>query len=356
MNARSTGGFALPLVLVAVAVASLSILALAQSGQGRERRGRVEAERFNARLSAEIAEARMAHLLVTEQLTARSLDVAVDARRSYRRSSARPVDASSVILDGRPYALAVGEGASALVVLRIQDEAGLLNINDADTRPLVRHLLAAGLAQSEALQLAAALADFVDEDDLRRVGGMDGPDHARPDAGASRNRPLEDVRQALGAAGWGRALPGPRAELILLETAALAPGAPFNPNTATLGTLRSVFGIDASAAARILVARERQLLSTLDDVVALTGAVDINSNIQARPAPSMTLMTTVPRGSSQESYVYVSRISIKQGFADRPIEMTRLMMPVRAYSRERARIDEHDRLVSLPKSARLLAP
>jgi hypothetical protein len=255
------------------------------------------------------------------------------------------------MLDGRPYAVMVNETASRPVVLRIQDDAGLLNLNTLEERQITRHLSAADVPFADARALAAVLADFIDEDSLRRAGGMDGADYPRP--GAARNRALEDVRQALAAPGWSQALPGTLAEIVLLESSALASGAWFNPNTATPQSMRSVFGIDASSAQRLLAARERQLLLTRDDVIALTGAADVNVGIQARPASSMLFTMTVPRGSSQGSFLYVSRFSFKQGDAVRPFEMTRLIMPVRAYSRERGRIDENDRLVSLPKSARM---
>jgi type II secretory pathway component PulK len=354
MRGASNHGFALPLVLVAVAVVALSVASLAQTGLGRVKAAKAETERFAANLAAETAQARIAHLIATEPLGARSLEVAMQSARSRRVASGRDLTAAQIFLDGRPYALSLDNGPPLIV--RLQDEAGLLNMNGASERAIARFLEGGEVSAPDAGRLAVALADFLDQDDLRRPGSLDGPDYARAGLGLVRNRALEDPRQALAAAGWAEKLPSSKFDMIIQEAAALPPGASFNPNTATHRALRSVFAFDATSADRVIAAREQQLLLNADDVIALTGAVEFDSNIQARPAASIILMMDVPRNSHGEIYIYATRIFIAQGVADRPIEFTRLKWPARVISRERARTNDHAQLVSLPVSASLLAP
>jgi type II secretory pathway component PulK len=353
MSRKSMGGFALPLVLVAIAAALLSVAALTQSADGRLASVRREATLLAADILAESAHARIAHLMVTEPFGVRSLDVAQVAGTTpgvRRRERTVPV-----ILDGRPYSLRFAEGANASVTVNLQDEAGLINLNSADEGAVARLLVLQGIPEDAAGQLAAALADYVDEDALRRSGAAASGEGGGEGPGL-RNRLLADPRQVLGVRGWERAFPGRGFETVLLQTTTRAPTAPFNPNTATSVALQSIFAIEASAAGRAIELREKQILPAASDLLALLGADEVRTPLRAAPADSMLLTITAELSASKESFVYVSRLSVAKESADRPISVTRLSRPMRSYPRELGRSGDGDRLVSLPVSASLFAP
>lgn len=336
MNARA--GFALPLALVAVALVSVSLLALMRAESVRVRRVATLQAEWRADLAVATAEARVAHLLVTEPLSTRAITVAPEGR-----GAPRPA-----VLDGRPYALA---GVDAAV--RLQDEAGLVNLNATDSVAVARLLRFAEAPDPDAL--AARLADYVDGDDLTRADGAEKLAYARAGAPAPFDRTLSDPLQAFAVLGW-RALDAQARRVVRDNAAALSPAAWFNPNTATIPALRAVLGIDANAAAMLIAQREAQSLLTRDEVMALTGAADVRSQIRATTARSLLLTVNVTTGPSQESYVYAYRLRIAEVGSQSPVLIDRTEAPTRVISREWTRANDIGVLDTLPEAPRLRAP
>lgn len=74
------------------------------------------------------------------------------------------------VADGRPYRLDFGD---AELEIRIWDESGRVDLNRAEEDLLTELFMARGVEETEALHLAAAIADWRDEDDLVRPFGAE---------------------------------------------------------------------------------------------------------------------------------------------------------------------------------------
>jgi general secretion pathway protein K len=72
------------------------------------------------------------------------------------------------VADGGSHEIRLGEG---VVVIRIEDESGRIDLNRADLATLESMLVSTGLPTDEAQHLAAAIADYRDPDDIKTPGG-----------------------------------------------------------------------------------------------------------------------------------------------------------------------------------------
>ena len=101
--------------------------------------------------------------------------------------------------DGSSHEIRLGEG---VVVIRIEDESGRIDLNRADLATLESMLVSTGLPTDEAQHLAAAIADYRDPDDIKTPGGAEAFDYEA--AGLKhgpKNGPFdspEEVMQVLG--------------------------------------------------------------------------------------------------------------------------------------------------------------
>lgn len=105
------------------------------------------------------------------------------------------------IPDGRSYRWTY---AGSQVQVRIGDESGKVDLNQVDPQFLASVLVAAGVAQAQASQLAGAVVDWRDADTLRQpVGGAEDPDYA--EAGlpyGAKDAPFETVAEVEQVLGW----------------------------------------------------------------------------------------------------------------------------------------------------------
>lgn len=86
-----------------------------------------------------------------------------------------PEDEERWVPDGRPYELNYDD---AVVEIMVTDERGKVNLNAANEETLVRLFSANGLEQGQAEELAAAVLDWTDEDELVRPGGAEESEYA----------------------------------------------------------------------------------------------------------------------------------------------------------------------------------
>ncbi|WP_440976170.1 general secretion pathway protein GspK [Pseudoxanthomonas winnipegensis] len=105
------------------------------------------------------------------------------------------------IPDGRPY---LWRYAGSQVLVRITDESGKVDLNQVDAQTLASVLVATGVEQARAQQLAGAVVDWRDADSLRQpVGGAEDGDYA--EAGLSygaKDAPFETVAEVEQVLGW----------------------------------------------------------------------------------------------------------------------------------------------------------
>ena len=110
-----------------------------------------------------------------------------------------PDETTRLIPDGRPYTVLFDD---MRVEVRVTDERGKLDINEADENTLVNLLTANGLDGQDAILLAAAIKDWSDSDEIERANGAELDAYAAAGlAVGPANRPFymaEELLQVLG--------------------------------------------------------------------------------------------------------------------------------------------------------------
>ncbi|MCJ7814822.1 MAG: general secretion pathway protein GspK [Xanthomonadales bacterium] len=110
-----------------------------------------------------------------------------------------PDELTRLVPDGRPYLYQVQD---VMVEVEVTDERGKLDINAVDEPTLVQLFQNNGLESDQATDLAAAVMDWTDSDEIERANGaeLDSYQSAGLDSGPG-NRPflmIEEVLQVLG--------------------------------------------------------------------------------------------------------------------------------------------------------------
>lgn len=207
-------------------------------------------------------------------------------------------------LDGTPYA------ALGAVVVRLQDEAGLVSLVEPTSQRTMALLAAAGVPRARRARMAAALEDFVDEDDLRRLNGLESRDYERAGRPPPSGRPLRAVGEAFDVLGWDALPPSTRERLSDAATVAYA-GA-LNLNAAPWPLIDALAG-DCRERCRARVAQraERPFESGTGFEQETGATLPGDRDVDFRTAPSETLrFTLVPRsGRAQRLHVRLTPLA-----------------------------------------------
>lgn len=152
-------------------------------------------------------------------------------------------------LDDRPYL----ESGS---IVRLQDGAGLLNLNSSADAQLMKLLGLAGVPESDRSALVDALRDYVDADDLRRLNGAESAQYrAMGRNDLPRNAPLLSVEELRDVYGWST-----QASLwkdtSWLDFVATQGAPPLNLNTAPWQVIATLDDVTPEAARAIVARRE----------------------------------------------------------------------------------------------------
>ena len=178
LSGKDERGFALLLVLW-----GLMILSLLAATFLRETRA-------GTTLARNVVENAKAEALVEAAVTRAILGLLdPDPRRGWRA-------------DGRQYQFALGEGR---IEVRIQDEAGKIDLNHASAATLRALLEVAGRNSEAARSMADSILDYADSDSDRRPAGAEDPDYAaagRMDG--SKDAPFETKEELLNVLGLSR--------------------------------------------------------------------------------------------------------------------------------------------------------
>jgi general secretion pathway protein K len=192
----------------------------------------------------------------TEALQARHLFDTTRARYSAEAGVNRAVFQMALpdpqlrwIPDGRKYEL---EFEDAKLALEVTDESGLVDLNAADTLTLSNLFVGTGMEQRAADQLADAILDWRDSDDLVSPNGAEDSDYdaAGYDYGA-KDAPFDTVSEL-------QQVLGMTAEIYARVSPALTiySGQPTpNPAFAPFEVLRSLIGMNDQLAQQIIEAR-----------------------------------------------------------------------------------------------------
>jgi type II secretory pathway component PulK len=159
-------GFALPLVLAMVAILAIALLAglSALASLRDETRATLASADFD--LTAADAEARLEYYLLTEPLGMKGIRIGgTRAISAIGSPTADPTGYNDyltyLVADGRPYRWTPTDDDTApQFQIALQDEGGLVNLNQADVNQDSRVFQQAGLDQDSADQIATELLDY----------------------------------------------------------------------------------------------------------------------------------------------------------------------------------------------------
>jgi type II secretory pathway component PulK len=262
-------GFVLPLTLWVLAAMTLVIGVFAERMLGALELAKASQRRVEG--SVEISETRAEILfrLGTTPLTVFGLG---------------PLGAA-VALDDRPYR---GDGRS---VVRLQDARGLLNLNLAGDERIRRLLGVLDVPFEQRGPLADALADYIDEDDFRRLNGAEKREYLAEGLPPPRNDRLLTPYEARNVLGWsGQAQLWRPGGLADLATTSLVVA--LNPATAPWQVLATLPGMSNDLAQKITAIRANRPLQGADEIAELLGVSGGSLFMQVITFPSDTIRVT----------------------------------------------------------------
>ena len=328
MRLTGSSGYVLPTVLVLIALASLvsltameSVAALASLAEQSR-----AATRFRA--AALTAEARAVFLMATEPLgpdRVRVGGVRMSVLGAFGEGSGAPtesgVEGEPLFLDGRPYQLSAAGGP---VIARVQDTAGLLNLNIAREPQLAALFQRQGIGEDEAVALAAQVADFVDTDHLRRARGAEEREYRAAGLPPPINGAFRRPEQIFAVMDAQRFISPSRFRGLWPLITSEPDSSAFNINTAPAEVLVARFGLPEALAQRAVQRRLGSPYNSLDDLEREVGIA---------LADDPTITYTFPNGrfrliiqAAEGDLSYSSVIVLTPEAADRPfvVESERL--------------------------------
>jgi type II secretory pathway component PulK len=266
---QSKRGFALPAVLTVTTALTLVFLTalLSLEGLRQEARNALAVDGFQR--AAMSAEAHIGFLALTEPFGPRSIHIGGQRADPETGIAAQPADAGGVggsnvhefLIDGTPYAMDFGDGSGRTLVASVQDAAGLVNLNFAQSQVATAAFERAGADPLLASTLADQLRDYTSSNGIRSLRGADAADYERAGAAPPPGRSLDTWAQLRGllALKEDNSVDFER----LREYSTVGPANSENVNTASAETLMTWFGISQGAAEDIVESRKSQPVSNL---------------------------------------------------------------------------------------------
>lgn len=279
-------GFVLPLVLWSVAILALilGVTALAvRSSQGRmlalQDKLAIETAAFSAEQEA------LYRVLVSPFATgglSQDWEAVSMGGDPFEIDMPAADPASMWFADARAYRPALTPEESGLVV-RLSNDSGMVNLEFLEDGQIAEMLEFAGFDATEAAQLSARLADYLDSDDVTRFRGAERLAYRNADAPEPRNGPLRTPYQSALVLGWA-------------ESGAFDYLAPYlglrsygMPQESLAGpeALRDLHGYDEARLRETMKARAEGLDAPIDPF-AVVGS-DIDDMAGGWPTPGFTI-------------------------------------------------------------------
>lgn len=187
-----------------------------------------------------------------------------------------------IALDGRVYA---GMG---LVRFSLQDEAGMMALNSESAEQLEGVLRRFDDAEGSVAALLDTLADYRDNNTLKRLNGAEREEYAAAAMPPPPDRNLRSAPEILQVLGWREWL-SVRPEFRLHAWLSAGRSDAINPNVVPVSLLEWLPGLDPALAARLVDERERQPFRSVEDFSARVDAQLSISEDLFRFFPSDTL-------------------------------------------------------------------
>jgi hypothetical protein len=244
-RAAGPHGFALPSVLFVVAMVSLVFLVAIEA------------------LASLASETRRVKSSVAFEAAALSLEAHTAFLAATRPLS--PASVGALALDGRPYD--AGQG----MFVAVQDEAGLINLDNLPSSARGRFFAAMGASPASQAAMADRLGDYLDVGDLKRPLGADAGDYARAGLAAPPKGPMLRRAQLLGLLGWDAAVGGALWRSFADKVTADPSSVAVNINTATPATLEVLYGLTPAEAEAAVARRAGRPYAELEELGRAVG-------------------------------------------------------------------------------------
>lgn len=316
-NDGSRSGFALPAVLAVTGVVTLvflvAITALASlTAEAGAARSRV---RFLQNVMT--AEATLSYLAATETVSQTGF-VLGGARFSDEYQTADPSSSDSrfpttiaqVRFDGSPYEI----GTPVPLVMRLRDQAGMINLAGLSDQQWERFGQSIGLSQISARQLGPRYRDYVDANTLATPGGGEQPAYGRD---VVANRPLLRPSEFLSLLGVRATIEPSKWRAIRSDVAADHTRTSVNINTASAQALQVMFGISPFQANNAVRARLNTPFNDLSDLAAVTGGSILGDFDGSYTRPTGRVIYTIQ--DTRSPWTYRARLTLTPSGLEQPV-------------------------------------
>ena len=270
---RSSDGFALPLAMFTIAVVAMIFAGMSQQTRTTARLVADVTARQSSQVVEFSVEQTLIYLIATSPVDGAGLHFGADpiGLDAVAGGANTPSNATWLSpLDATPCNISVGSRA---MTVRIQDAAGLVNLNTSTYDVLKRLFITSGVDAEKSGPLAERLLDYIEyktSGDLRRLNGASANDYVRAGMPPPTNSPLRSVSEARAIFGFAseKAL---WAKGGLMELATTQGEGYVNPNTASSPVLRIAFGLSAEGAGRVVALRKSSPVRSLAQLESLSG-------------------------------------------------------------------------------------
>ncbi|WP_300540894.1 type II secretion system protein GspK [Maricaulis sp.] len=250
------------------------------------------------------------------------------------------IGGDGVSATGAPYRV---DGENGPVIVRLVAANGLLSLTDDPGPAAEALLLALGRSRPDARRLAARLADFVDEDDLRQLGGAEADDY--PEGRRPRNAPLGTASDACGALGWAEEV-ALCADPRMMDLFAFAGGpSAMSARLVPEYWLHLLLGDDTPAVERAMDALEDRDRLVLYEDLGIEG-LDALADNSAIPGPSFLIVTHRPAAE----FVQLTRIDLTMANLYKPYEIAFSYVVGGSIVEGAFHVEEVDALDQLPQA------
>ena len=308
-------GFALPAVLAVTGVVTLiflvAITALASlTAEAASARARV---RFLQRALS--AEATLSYMAATEPMRAYGFSIN-DVRGFMDLGQTEPppnlsnANIEPVRLDGRPFLMDV----DGPLVVRMRDEAGMINMAMLYGQPYERLMERIGVDAGLRQEMIARYQDYVDTDDLRQPNGAERGDYPN---GGPANRRLMRPAEWLSILGAREAVDKRRWRELRDDLAAAPMSAVINVNTASPAVLSILFDMNETQAQALIRAREESPLLSTADIANVSGMPFAEDFERIYTYPSGAMVFTIR--DTQSAWTYRARLALTPSGLEQPL-------------------------------------
>ena len=227
-------------------------------------------ERMQADLDMTSTAASVHHMLATRRKTLAGLTVSPeDQNLPQDESVSRMAQVGNEIrLDGALYR---GVGRA---YFSIQDQWGLIALNAESTQKVLEEVLPDAVGSQRAKELAAALADYIDENERRRINGAEALHYQTAGLPVPTNWYLRAEAELGNVYGW-QALFESESRVNWREMFSITYSNALNINTAPAPLLQARLGLSAEETQTLIEARNTHAFSRLEGVADALGVINV---------------------------------------------------------------------------------